>query len=145
MHTLLGYRFDHFLLEKIPEGSTQTPFCQMLSLRMVIPDLAKEKCFYLQLLGVTPLIESDQQVILPISPGVTLNLISAEKPISLPHSESLHPLKSLELDLQIENIETTWQTARDLFHCPDDVLCRFGSKKMFHVISPAGIILRFWQ
>lgn len=146
MHTLLGYRFDHLMLERIQSGEKKNQTCRMLSIRMVIDDIEKEKNFYIHLLGVAPLVENEWQVLLPLSPGVTLNLISAEnKSISDQGSEFMENKIPLELDLQIENIQATWKTVSEQFDCPDKNLCSVGSKKMFHVISPAGITLRFWQ
>jgi hypothetical protein len=142
MHNLLGYRFDNLLQEKLTDGADKQPACQALTFRIPVSELAKEKDFFVQLLGISPLVENGGLVIIPISNGITLNLMAVD-PNQPPDQAAKTP--ALELDVRVTGFQKAWQTARRLYHCREDALTAAGSRRSFKVTSPSGIVLRVSQ
>lgn len=136
MHSLLGYRFDNLMREKMTGGPEKKPPFRSLSFRVPVANLAEEAEFFTRLLGITPLVENTSQVILPLANGITLILIAVN---------SGQPAPALELDMRVTGIQKVWQTARKLYHCRDDALSTSGTRRTFKVTSPSGIVLRLWQ
>jgi hypothetical protein len=142
MHNLLGYRFDNLLQEKLTDGAGKQPACQALTFRLPVSELAKEKAFFVQLLGTTPLVENDGLVIIPISNGITLNLMAIDP---AQPADPAAKITALELDVRVTGFQKAWQIARRLYHCREDALSAAGSRRSFKVTSPSGIVLRLWQ
>jgi hypothetical protein len=142
MHNLLGYRFDNLMQERISNGADKQLPCRALSFRIPVSELGKEKDFFVQLLGISPLVENDGLVIIPISNGVTLNLMAVD-----PNQPADPAAKApaLELDVRVTGFQKAWQTASRLYHCREDALSVAGSRRSFKVTSPSGIVLRLWQ
>jgi len=142
MHSLLGYRYDNLIRKKIADGPEKNPPGQSLSFRVHVADLAREAEFFTRILGITPLVESDGQVILPLSNGIMLNLIAVSP--GQP-AEASAKIPALELDMRVSGIQNAWRTARKFYHCRDDALSTSGTRRTFKVTSPSGIVLRLWQ
>lgn len=142
MHTLLGYRFDHLLLEKIPGSGIKQAQSQLLSIRLVVDNLEQEKNFFTRLLKIDPLVENEMQVLLPISSGTTINLLASTLDQKYP---PVHSTPGLELDILVNDIQSIWKNTAELRHSPEKPPSAVGSRRMFQITSPAGILLRLWQ
>jgi hypothetical protein len=142
MHSLLGYRYDNLIRKKIADGPEKNQPGQSLSFRVHVSDLARETEFFTRILGITPLVESEGQVILPLSNGIILNLlaVSPGQP-----TEASAKISTLELDMHVSGIQKAWRTARNLYHCSEEALSTSGTRRTFKVTSPSGIVLRLWQ
>ena len=145
MHNLLGYRFDHLLLENIPKPAAPNSLCQMLSIRMAVDDISAEKAFFRQILDIVPLVENEYQVLLPLSQALTLNLLSRNGPNIESADSGALPFATIELDFLSENIRTTLDLIRQISGNPEESLTMAGSRQMTKITSPSGITLRFWE
>ncbi|MEN6299948.1 MAG: hypothetical protein ABFD51_08605 [Anaerolineaceae bacterium] len=104
-----------------------------------------EKTFYTKLLNITPLAETKEYVILPISNEVTLSLMACQKS---PHrkKDSLYSrIVGIEFNLETRNIHSLWQKALKLYkEKPSDIITE-KNMLVFFIKSPGGTLLRFWQ
>ncbi len=96
----------------------------------------------MQLLGTSPLVENDGLVIIPISNGITINLMAVD-PTQPANPAAKAP--ALELDVRVTEFQKAWQVANRLYHCREDTFSVAGSLRSFKVTSPSGIVLRLWQ
>lgn len=145
MHALLGYRFDQLIRERFLKGVKQAPFISLFSIRLLVSDLEREKHFYSRLFDITPLAETKEYVILPISDEVTLSLISFQKISRRKKDKSLLQLGGIELNFETRHIHTLWQRALKLDKEKPSDLISEKNMLVFFIKSPDGTMLRFWQ
>ena len=145
MHSLLGFRFDQLIHEQFSRGANRIPPANLFSIQLLVKDLDMEKTFYTKLLNITPLAETKEYVILPISNEVTLSLMACQKS---PHrkKDSLYSrIVGIEFNLETRNIHSLWQKALKLYkEKPSDIITE-KNMLVFFIKSPGGTLLRFWQ
>jgi catechol 2,3-dioxygenase-like lactoylglutathione lyase family enzyme len=138
MPSLLSYRFERLLHEKLPaERST----CHLLAVTLYVEDPEQEKIFYTQLLGCLPRPEAEDAYSFTLADGLRLILAPAV-PDAATSKAALQPhTGQVKLDLEATELMSAWHALVTAAIDRGKELYSLGKQQVLKALSPTGLLL----